>query len=69
MKRLSLFLLVFISLSMSALAQEGGEGSLNIPWPDRQVWPESPRAAQLRQVMMPSPGLLTGAVEFEIPIY
>lgn len=69
MKRLYLFLLVFISLSMSALAQEGGEGSLNIPWPDRQVWPESPRAAQLRQVMMPSPGLLTGAVEFEIPIY
>lgn len=69
MKRLTLFLLVFISLSMSAVAQEGGEGSLNIPWPDRQVWPESPRAAQLRQVMMPSPGLLTGAVEFEIPIY
>lgn len=69
MKRLTLFLLVFISLSMSALAQEGGEGSLNIPWPDRQVWPESPRAAQLRQVMMPTPGLLTGAVEFEVPIY
>ena len=40
-----------------------------IPWPDRQVWPESPRAAQLRRVMMPTPGLLTGAVEFEIPVY
>ena len=69
MKRLYLFLLIFIALSISAVAQESGEGSLNIPWPDRQVWPESPRAAQLRQVMMPSPGLLTGAVEFEIPIY
>ena len=39
------------------------------PWPERNVWPESPQAAGIRQAMMPSPSLVTGAVEFDVPVY
>lgn len=68
MKKLFLIFLILALESFFIYSQDNA-GALNVPWPDRQVWPESPRAAQLRQVMMPTPGLLTGAVEFEIPIY
>lgn len=68
MKKLFLIFLI-LALESFFIYSQDNVGALNVPWPDRQVWPESPRAAQLRQVMMPTPGLLTGAVEFEIPIY
>ena len=37
-------------------------------WPDKGVWPESPRAATIREVTSPLPALLTGAAEFTVPL-
>ena len=43
--------------------------ALEIPMPDRNVWPESPQAARIREVMIPAPSLLTGSTQFDVPIY
>ncbi|MDE6753512.1 MAG: hypothetical protein K2J82_02755 [Muribaculaceae bacterium] len=53
--------LIFIQIALSA----SGE----IPWIERNLWPESPQANGIRQAMMPAPSLLTGAAEFDIPVY
>ena len=67
MKRPLSIIILWLCCIIAAFSQDSSIPA--IPWPDRQVWPESPRAAQLRRVMVPTPGLLTGAVEFEIPVY
>ena len=41
----------------------------DIPHPEQNVWPESPTAQAIRQVMMPSPALATGTCEFSVPLY
>ncbi len=43
--------------------------AVDVPWRDREVWPQSPQARQIAQVMMPSPALLTGACEYSISLY
>lgn len=60
----SLLLLVFplILTAQNAVVND-------IPWPEKGIWPESPRARAFREVAMPSPGLLTGACEFSVPLY
>lgn len=42
---------------------------IEVPWPDRNLWPESPQTRAVREAMMPSAGLLTGAVDFTVPLY
>ena len=37
--------------------------------PEKEVWPESPQAAQFRHITMPTPALATGAAELSIPLY
>lgn len=41
----------------------------DIPWPEKDIWPESPQAKAIRQVMMPTPAIATGACEFSVPLY
>ncbi len=61
MNRLShIFILLLVCLRTVAL---------DVPWPEQNVWPESPQAKAIRQVMMPTPALVTGACEFSVPIY
>lgn len=36
---------------------------------DKNIWPESPHAATVREVTSPQPALLTGAAEFSVPLY
>lgn len=43
--------------------------SSEIPVPEQNVWPMSPRARNIRQVMMPTPSIVTGACEFTVPLY
>lgn len=43
--------------------------SNEIPLPEQNVWPESPQAKDIRQVMMPTPAIVTGACEFSVPLY
>lgn len=38
-------------------------------WVEKGVWPESPRAATIREVTSPKPAMLTGAAEFSVPLY
>ena len=37
--------------------------------PEKEVWPESPQAAKMRHITMPTPALATGASELSVPIY
>lgn len=56
---------ISIILFLTALRCVG----IDVPWPDRNIWPESPQARSIREVMMPSASVLTGAVDFSIPLY
>ena len=60
---LSLLLLIF------SLVQTAQNAAYDIPWPEKEIWLESPRARAFREVAMPSLGLLTGACEFSVPLY
>lgn len=42
---------------------------MDVPYPELNVWPESPQARAIRQVMMPTPAMATGACEFSVPLY
>lgn len=57
--------IAFILCNLCSLAQTEGAYS----WPDKGVWPESPKAATIREVTSPLPALLTGAAEFTVPLY
>ena len=52
----------FIAAAFAAAAVE-------IPFPDANVWPESPQARKVREVTIPAPAILTGAATYEIPLY
>lgn len=57
--------IAFILCNLCSMAQTDGAYS----WPDKGVWPESPKAATIREVTSPLPALLTGAAEFTVPLY
>ena len=42
---------------------------VSVPWQESGVWPESPQARAIRQAEMPQPAMLTGACEFDVPLY
>ncbi len=42
---------------------------VSVPWQESGVWPESPQARAIRQAEMPAPAMLTGACEFDVPLY
>ena len=58
-------LTAFILCCLSVLGQTQEAFS----WPDKEIWPESPKAATIREVTSPRPALLTGAAEFSVPLY
>ena len=58
----------FVTLITLLLGYIGVFGQ-NLNLPDKNVWPETPQAAALREVTMPPPSLSTGAVSFSIPLY
>lgn len=62
-------MLRFLSPIIILLTALSAAAAINVPWPERNVWPESPQAKSIRQVMMPSAGLLTGACEVSVPLY
>ncbi|MCM1076944.1 MAG: DUF6443 domain-containing protein [Bacteroides sp.] len=57
------------SIQTEVLSQDVMALSEQVELPEQNAWPESPQARGIRQVMMPSPALATGACEFSIPIY
>lgn len=57
------------SLSKKSVLTATATSSTDVPSPENGVWPESPRTKAIRQVMMPSSSILTGACEFSIPLY
>ena len=58
-------LLTYLLLALTAASAT----AVDVPWPDREVWLQSPQARQIAQVLMPSPALLTGACEYSVPLY
>ena len=42
---------------------------VSVPWQESGVWPESPQARAIRQAETPQPAMLTGACEFDVPLY
>ncbi|MBP3537212.1 MAG: hypothetical protein J6J93_06685 [Muribaculaceae bacterium] len=64
MRHLALILfLIFSVLCPQAQTDEA------YSWSDKGVWPESPKAATIREVTTPLPALLTGAAEFSVPLH
>ena len=61
MMRMLTYLLLLLTAASAA--------AVDVPWPDREVWPQNPQARQIAQVMMPTPALLTGACEYSVPLY
>ena len=59
--------LVFLACVAVAVAVAHGE--VSVPWQESGVWPESPQARAIRQAEMPAPAMLTGACEFDVPLY
>ena len=59
--------LVLLAGVMLATATVRGE--VSVPWQESGVWPESPQARAIRQAEMPAPAMLTGACEFDVPLY
>ena len=59
--------LVFLVCVAVAVAVAHGE--VSVPWQESGVWPESPQARAIRQAEMPAPAMLTGACEFDVPLY
>ncbi|MDE6009537.1 MAG: hypothetical protein K2G90_10070, partial [Muribaculaceae bacterium] len=60
------FILTFITAILSGYFRTA---CAELPWPERNIWPDSPQTTAIRQVMMPSPSLVTGAVELSVPVY
>lgn len=62
------YIALFITLLLSCLCSRAQTDEA-FSWPDKGVWPESPKAATIREVTSPLPSLLTGAAEFDVPLY
>lgn len=61
MKRLLAVIILTLSVTIIVMAE--------IPWPEKNIWPESPQARTIRHAMMPASSILTGAVQFTVPLY
>ena len=56
-------------LAGEMLAAAVVRGEVSVPWQESGVWPESPQARAIRQAETPQPAMLTGACEFDVPLY
>lgn len=54
-----------VAMTIAIVAQ----AQYDVPQPDKNIWPESPRARALREIDMPTAALLTGACQFSVPLY
>ena len=61
-------LAITIALMLSAFTATAQSGEA-FTWTDKEIWPESPTAATMREVTSPRPALVTGAAEFSVPLY
>lgn len=61
-------LAITIALMLSAFTATAQSGEA-FTWTDKEIWPESPTAATIREVTSPRPALVTGAAEFSVPLY
>lgn len=57
------------SLTDESVPMTYASNDVEVPLPEQSVWPESPRTMAIRQVMMPSSSIVTGACVFSIPLY
>ena len=57
------------SLTDESVPMMYASNDVEVPLPEQSVWPESPRTMAIRQVMMPSSSIVTGACVFSIPLY
>ncbi|MDE6854114.1 MAG: hypothetical protein K2J38_03560, partial [Muribaculaceae bacterium] len=64
MKNLAITMALMLSAFIAAA--QSGEA---FTWTDKEIWPESPTAATIREVTSPRPALVTGAAEFSVPLY
>lgn len=58
---------VALILYAIAIGVTFGQGTIN-PVKEEQM-PDMPSISRLKEVSMPTPSLVTGAVEFEVPLY